>query len=453
MIILALVVISTFIFTSVVEKKAQDIRSRASSGPYATATKKPTPTVTKTPSCGHTGEACCTASGSQCYAGSCVGGKCVNSISATPTKKPTSTPTPTPSCLAKNASCSNGTCCAGLVCVVSPYGRYCNVKGTECTAGQQMCQAEAGISYVYVCDGTTGYYQKNQRCDFGCDGTKCITNGCTPNTKQCNPTNASELQTCAANGIGWSGEYCKYGCVNNACKPAPSSTPTHTPAPTPTNSPMPTPFVGVGLMTGVGILPVTQCGLFTPCASVGGVAQKCSNVILGGTCVPNPSKTPAPKVTNTPKVTSTPKVTVTPTGSLASGSQCVKGLFGWGDTCSKCPDGKYYVVGRSGAGGTLLCGVAPTSTVTPTAIATPTGTTALDICKAACGTGVTCKNDCLVEYGVQPAITPLAGTPSTVVPGITSAPAASPTPFQYKTDTEIADFQNQYLGGSGKKVA
>jgi len=150
--------------------------------------------------------------------------KCIDSHEITSTPSPTKTPTSTSSsqCIKSGEPFSSSIpCCSSLVKVVTPYGTICHVKGTDCVEGAKKCQVGANNTYFeYKCD-SSGYYQQDKRCDFGCNGNTCKTQQCTPGEKKCDN---NMLKTCNIDGSAWKAEYCPNGCdnTNKICKPTPT---------------------------------------------------------------------------------------------------------------------------------------------------------------------------------------------------------------------------------------
>jgi hypothetical protein len=115
-------------------------------------------------------------------------------------------------CIPENGTWSSTTpCCDGLVKTASQYGYYCRKPGT-CTPGTTKCQNDGLDYFEYRCD-SSGYYTKNKRCDFGCDGNSCKLEGCTPGEKQCS-SDKTAIEVCTSDGSGWSKQYCGSG---NSC--------------------------------------------------------------------------------------------------------------------------------------------------------------------------------------------------------------------------------------------
>jgi len=139
-----------------------------------------------------------------------------------PIQNTSETQTPSPQCIKSGEPFSSSiSCCPSLVKVVTPYGTICGVKGNECTEGAKKCQVGANDTYFeYKCD-SSGYYQQDKRCDFGCKGNTCQTQGCNPDEKKCDN---NMLKTCNIDGSVWKAEYCPNGCdnTNKICKPTPT---------------------------------------------------------------------------------------------------------------------------------------------------------------------------------------------------------------------------------------
>jgi len=125
-------------------------------------------------------------------------------------------PSPSPSCKGENESCSStGNCCGGLNCASLPGGKFC--VAPTCSGGAERCSG----NFVQECQN--GVWTDIQRCDAGCDpNTTSCKKACSAGEKRCV---GDVLETCAANGSGWSGKSCSYGCANNACVVAPSPSP------------------------------------------------------------------------------------------------------------------------------------------------------------------------------------------------------------------------------------
>ncbi len=194
---------------------------------YPTSTASlPKPTTSNSSasdSCGD-GMVCSSISSSSCINGDGEPTPCVKSGGATgnccsPINQPTTTPTTsptkavatvTPTCVKEGGTYKDGVpCCSPLVKVVTPYGAYCGKKG-ECTPGTKKCQIGGNNTYFeYLCD-SSGYFQQNKRCDFGCFNNSCSTGGCTAGQTRCDPSRPNELETCT--GTAWSGKSCDYGC-------------------------------------------------------------------------------------------------------------------------------------------------------------------------------------------------------------------------------------------------
>ncbi len=190
--------------------------------------------------------------------------------------------------------------------------------------------------------------------------------------------------------------------------PTPTSTPrpTGTPRPTVTMTPLPTPTTAPSLAVGdrcstgfLGLIgntcrqcpngayivnPVqrtTTCGIAATGSSVAISVTPAPGITrvptappprFGSGATPQPSVTPtsAPSPTRTPTAppprfgsggTPLPSITVTqsPTPTLSPGANCVTGIFGWGDTCSRCPYGYAASTSRRG----LFCNPAPGVTI------------------------------------------------------------------------------------------
>lgn len=60
-----------------------------------------------------------------------------------------------------------------------------------------------------------------------------------------------------------------------------------------------------------------------------------------------------------------PEPSPKPPAALKVGDQCVVGIMGYGNTCDGCPSKEYYMVGRPGTGGMLVCGRDPKIIPTP----------------------------------------------------------------------------------------
>ncbi len=128
----------------------------------------------------------------QCDSG-CFYGRCKNTDSE--------------DCLKKNAAYQEGKCCPGLVRVTTPYGYVCGEPG-GCTPGSKRCQDGS----VWRCNNS-GYFEKSQRCDFGCEGGECQL-GCMPKSARCR--DEKTLQVCADNGNAWVNRSCNY-CHEGIC--------------------------------------------------------------------------------------------------------------------------------------------------------------------------------------------------------------------------------------------
>jgi len=153
----------------------------------------------------------------------CATGRTCDSSSNTCVLLPTLIPTSQPTCLPAGSRYEEGKCCPGLVKATTTYGYYCGEKG-GCTSGTK-CESEGSIYYQSTCNTNTGYFENKKRCDFGCSGNVCKTGMCTPGEKTC--YNSITLQTCAADGSGWTKQSCGSLCINGACT-EPKATPTLT---------------------------------------------------------------------------------------------------------------------------------------------------------------------------------------------------------------------------------
>jgi len=191
---------------------------------------------------------------------------------------------PYDTCIEEGGNWSSTTpCCSGLVKVTSPYGYFCGKAGT-CTPGATKCEKEGTLYFEYLCD-SSGYYQKNKRCDFGCSGNSCQADGCTPNSKRCT-SDRSAIETCSSDGTGWTKQSCS---SNTTCSSQTltcvSNTPTPTPVPTPTAAPTPTPAVSC-IKEGGNWSSTTPCcsGLVKVTSPYGYFCGK------AGTCTPGATK-------------------------------------------------------------------------------------------------------------------------------------------------------------------
>ena len=128
----------------------------------------------------------------QCDSG-CFYGRCKNTDSE--------------GCLKKNSVYQDGKCCPGLVRVTTPYGYVCGEPG-GCTPGSKKCQDGS----VWRCNNS-GYFEKSQRCDFGCEGGECQL-GCMPRSARCR--DEKTLQVCADNGNAWVNRSCNF-CYEGIC--------------------------------------------------------------------------------------------------------------------------------------------------------------------------------------------------------------------------------------------
>lgn len=290
----------------------------ASTGAACSANMTPTPTLTPD-SCGG-GMVCSSKSSTSCINGggeptSCVrsggaSGNCCSSTSA-PVVVPTNTQTNslinsiTPSISISPTNTSPSTsptsckkinesptttspCCSPLVKVVTPYGTYCGNKG-ECTPGEKKCQVGANNTYFeYLCD-SSGYFQQNKRCDFGCTNNSCSTGGCVVGQTRCDPSRPNELETCT--GTVWNGKSCENGCetisgTRAQCKTISSCT-------NPTGTP--------------GVTKIcNDAGGYNYCSSDGNwYSRKCEAEIKGSVCIsgkcvlPNPTTSASAQMGNT----------------------------------------------------------------------------------------------------------------------------------------------------------
>jgi len=142
----------------------------------------------------------------------CATGRICNETSKTCVALPTATPLPKTNCLPEGSRYEEGKCCEGLVKTTTPYGYYCEKKG-DCSGGTK-CEKEGTLYFEYKCDSSTGYYQKDKRCDFGCEGNVCRKGECPAGTSVC--LDDKTLQTCAADGTGWTKKSCNL-CSNGKC--------------------------------------------------------------------------------------------------------------------------------------------------------------------------------------------------------------------------------------------
>ena len=126
---------------------------------------------------------------------------------------------------------ANTPCCEGLVKATTPYGYYCSKPG-NCTVGETKCQLDGNTYFQYTCD-ESGYFQRNKRCDFGCDGQVCKTGVCTPGETRCGSTYTLEI--CSSDGGAWQQQSCgtdQYCDVRtSSCISSNKLTPTATPTP------------------------------------------------------------------------------------------------------------------------------------------------------------------------------------------------------------------------------
>ncbi len=175
--------------------------------------------------------------------GSCSGTwtstRTVWSCTGTPNPPATNSPppatTPPPTLLADGAVCTQNAQCQSNLCALTPYGRFCGQGQAQCSASQQKCDVDGGLSFVFTCD-QNGFWVKGQRCDGGCNGNVCQANVCTPNATICDGSNK---KTCASDGTAWQTESCPHGCSNGSCNsaPPPSSSPSPSPRPSPSAPP------------------------------------------------------------------------------------------------------------------------------------------------------------------------------------------------------------------------
>ncbi len=170
----------------------------AGSGSPCSASTTPIPLdVTPTPVC--QSKSCietCTRTVHQ--SGSCVNDQCV-------CNQPT--PTPTPSC-----SCVDGIY-GGENC--DKEGKKCGPTPTpvQCAKDQKKCQKEGLSHFEYICDAS-GNFQKNKRCDFGCDTENNCVKRCTPGEKSCayDKDIGNYLSICSPDGSQWIKTQCSGTC-------------------------------------------------------------------------------------------------------------------------------------------------------------------------------------------------------------------------------------------------
>lgn len=108
--------------------------------------------------------------------------------------------------ISKTGSCNQGICCGPRI---SPAPTSTpKPSASNCVDGRKKCVAEGSVSYVYVCNA--GSWQKNRRCDFGCNVDSSCKVGCIPGGKMCSNGN---VKTCSSDGTVWYTKVCKNGCL------------------------------------------------------------------------------------------------------------------------------------------------------------------------------------------------------------------------------------------------